>query len=506
MGLFGLKPRDCWALSCVLSACQPTFDARASPAVERTNSALRPTAGSAELPPTFDAGDTIEHVDSDAGFFRVHFTRAGRHAVPRADQDGDGVPDYVASVARAYEAVLTFYRGLGYRDPLRDGNVPNDNGGDDRFDIYLLDFPTSADGAFRAENCAADGCAGYMLLENDFVGRNYASREQGIRLVSSHEFFHAVQFAYLRDASPVLAEATAVWASEAFDPSLGDLEAQASGYLERTERSLGQDSGGPVDPFSYGSALFFQHLDESVGREVMRELWERLAAQGGSEAWPQALDAVLMSEHTSSLAAVFANFAAWNLYTAGRADPDQAYAGGTAYPAVSERAVEQPFADAEVRVFPLSARYYTLVASQKATLMAAADLAENDAPGVELLVAREHEGRIVERARSLAQGSLQAQLALEGGDAFHVVLLNTRSEGESLRPRLCIGTPSEVAGCRASSAAGEAGDASGTGAHASGAGCSVAAAPPASCHAGFMLGLLLAAAGYWFGRWRRLER
>jgi hypothetical protein len=458
--------------SCALLACQPALETPGPRGVALSQAALRPTAGSGELPPVFDPGDAIEHLDSAGGFFRVHFTRAGRHAVPGTDQDSDGVPDYVTTVARDYEDVLGFYRELGYRDPRRDAEVPGDNGGDDRFDVYLLDFPTTADGAFRAESCAANGCSGYMLLENDFVGRNYASREQGIRLVSSHEFFHAIQHAYQRESSAVLSEATAVWASEAFDPSLRDLEAQASGYLDRAERSLGQDTGGPVDPFSYGSALFFQHLDESVGRVVMRELWESLAADGGdAEAWPLALDRLLREQHATSLAEVFAMFSVWNLYTAGRADAEQAYAHGSRYPQVKERALDQAFADPDVRAFPLSAHYYAMSVTRHSTLMAAADLLDNAAPGVELWVAREHAGRIVEREHSMASAALAATLVLEAGDTLHVVLLNTQSAGASLRPRLCIGTASEVASCRADSGQGDAG--ANESLRMSGGGCSV---------------------------------
>src|SRR6202012_4285367 len=98
--------------------------------------------------------------------------------------------------------------------------------------------------------CAADSCSGYMVLENDFDGRDYASLQAAIRLVSSHEFFHAVQRAYTATPSGVLAEGTAVWASEAFDATTGDLERQAPGYLNQPDRSLGEDTAGTFDAFT----------------------------------------------------------------------------------------------------------------------------------------------------------------------------------------------------------------------------------------------------------------
>jgi hypothetical protein len=407
---------------------------------------LRPTPGSSADPPTFDRGDKVEQLDSAGGFFRVHYARAGRHAVPPGDTDGSGIPDYVETIARQYDEVLEFFRGLGYREPLHDDDVPGDNGGDGRFDIYLLDFPTSADGSYRAEACEANGCSGYMLLENDFTGRNYRSRELASRLVSSHEFFHAIQHAYAASATDVLAEGTAVWASEAFDAAAGDLEAQAPGYLMRTDRALGQEGTTAVDPFAYGSAIFFQHLDESVGRDAIRELWEREADPDAvNHTWPELLDDVLHAKHDSSLAEVFARFAEWNLYTNVRADPSRGYAHGSDYPLVTERALTSAFDDADVRVFPVSARYYALRAGAAGQLVAAADVRSS---GLELLVAAEHDGQIGEVKRSSGADALRAELDLQAGDTFHGVLLNTRSTGESLRPSLCIGSASEVASCR----------------------------------------------------------
>ena len=440
------------------AACQAANDALHPAVVAAHIQALRPTPGSGERPPTFDRGDKIETFDSADGFFRVHFTRAGRHAVPDDDRDRDGVPDYVSTIASDYEEVLAFYRGLGYRDPLRDAEVAFDNGGDDRFDVYLLDFPTSADGEFRTDECTSSGCSGHMLLENDFAGRRYASPQLGARLVSSHEFFHAVQHAYLPDPSAVLGEGTAVWASEAFDRTAGDLETQAPGYLERPDRSLGEDSTGPVDPFSYGSALFFEYLDEAVERALLCSLWERLGAGPASASWISALDAVLRDAYSSSLGAEFAKFAEWNLYTAGRADPAHGYAQGEEFSSVKERAIEAGYADEDVRVFPLAARYYELTAAQASPLVASAGLSgEDEIDGIELLVALEHDGKIVELQKSSGEALLQVQLDAEEGDTLHALLVNTRLEGESLKPDLCVGTPQQVARCRAGDSAADAG-------------------------------------------------
>lgn len=411
---------------------------------------LRPVPGSATTQPAFSASDRIEHFDSEAGFFRVHYTQRGTHAVPVGDSDGDGVPDYVARVASDFDEVLGFYTQLGYREPLRDGDVPGEHGGDDRFDVYLLNFPNAgADGQFRQDSgCASDSCGGYMMLENDFVGKGYSSLDIAIRLVSSHELFHAVQQAYATEISGWLSEGTAVWASEAFDAEAGDLESQALPYLQRPESSLAQDPSG-TDPIRYGGALFFEFIDEHAGRDVLRAMWEQLSDNG--ETWTQALDDVLHRQD-SSLAEQYGTFAEWNLYTAERADPERAYAHGELLAPIKERAIESGYHAKAVRVFPLAARYYAFTASTAQTLSAAAALADpaetEEIEGLELMVAREHAGKLEPADRAPKLRLRQLSVALEAGDTAHIALYNTRDQGSSVRPDLCVisgAAPAETA-------------------------------------------------------------
>lgn len=401
--------------------------------------ALRPLPGIATEPPYFDASDDIEQHDSKAGFFRVHYTRAGRHAVPSEDLDGDETPDYVARVADDFDRVLEFYKELGYREPVRDESVPGEHGGDGRFDVYLLDFPNAgADGQFKRDTtCDAQPCGGYMILENDFKNRGYATEEQAIRLVSSHELFHAVQLAYSTEVSGWLSEGTAVWASEAFDPDAGDVESQARPYFERPESSLATDPGG-VDPIIYSGGLFFSLIEQRVGRDVLRRMFELIAATGDS--WPNALDTALQ-EQDSSLAEQYSAFVEWNLFTGERADPERAYPNGAKLPTIKSREVEPGYQDDAVRVFPLAARYYALKAAAAESVKASAELSDDtQVENLQLLIAVEHNGQItqVEHAEQAQRRELQVEL--EADDTAHIVLYNTAHEGNSARPDLCIAT------------------------------------------------------------------
>ena len=74
-----------------------------------------------------------------------------------------------------------------FRAPVRDEGLP-DNGGDDRFDVYLVAFAGQGDGNYRDDVCSKDDpqiCAGYMVQENDFKGYGYPSTLVANRILAN---------------------------------------------------------------------------------------------------------------------------------------------------------------------------------------------------------------------------------------------------------------------------------------------------------------------------------
>jgi len=396
----------------------------------------------------YDAGDVVESVVSPGGGFRLHFTRAGKNAVPVEDLNTNGTPDFVERTAALYDAALAFYRDtLGYRAPLADGT----DGGDARFDVYLLDFGGSADGRFVKERCDVSRCSGYMAQENDFAGYGYANADEGTRVVGSHELFHAVQAAYDADQSTIISEGTAVWATEQFDPSLRDFEGFVRGYLTRPDRPLDEPLPGPVDPFSYGSAIFFQYLGERHGRDAVRALWEACEDGAGGVADPQwfaALDGVLRARGTS-FADVFTDFARANLYTGRRSDPTRGYADASGYGLVRVDAVTATSTDL-ARLFHASARYVGLAVGGRAGVTAAfvpaASLPAGATAPLRLMLAVRR-GDVVSDPVMFPLDGNAPVVDVAGADEVIAVVLHTAQSGESIRGALCLGTPDEVAAC-----------------------------------------------------------
>ena len=187
--------------SLLLATCGPG-DASRPHGFDRASVELRPT--DPRVPQgdfRYDANEVVESIVSPAGHFRVHFSRQGRNAVPAEDVEATGVPDYVELVAETYDEVYRrYHEELGFREPLGDAILGGrGDGGDERFDVYLLDFAGRADGAYRRDACLSMNgsvCAGHILQENDFVGYAYPSRRVATRVLASHEYFHAVQAAY----------------------------------------------------------------------------------------------------------------------------------------------------------------------------------------------------------------------------------------------------------------------------------------------------------------------
>jgi hypothetical protein len=357
------------------------------------------------------------------------------------DADDTGTPDHVEQIAIIYDEVLAFYQSeLGLRAPLSDTSI-SDNGGDARFDVYLVDFAGRADGAFRSDHCdttatGATQCVGFIVQENDFRGYSYPSAQYANRLLASHEFFHAVQAAYDANEDTVFSEGTAVWGSEAFDSSLQDLELFSDGYLDRPERPLDEPLPGPVDPFSYGSSIFFRFLEERFERAVIRQLLE--AAE--EEPWLVGLDVVLSSHHSSSFSEAFLEFTAWNLFTADRANPSRSYERGAAYAPVHIEPIDLPYQTASpLRVFHASAQYFGASPGARAQVTAAL---AGDTTGLQLIVAT-RESSSIEIATSLPVDTTSAEEII-------VVVVNPEMDGPSRRPPLCIGSPTEVSSCVAS--------------------------------------------------------
>ncbi len=170
--------------------------------------------------------------------FLVHYTFVGVDAVPSADTNGSGTPDWIEDVGRAMETIWRVeINTLGWPQPLPDRG----EGGDTRFDVYMMELFShnlggyvSPDGGFVGDNPNTSrqeqqAAYGYLVLENDYIDPNPPAGlkvwppADWMRIIAAHEFNHMLQIA-INGIYPMrwFYEATSNWMETQVFPNLPD--------------------------------------------------------------------------------------------------------------------------------------------------------------------------------------------------------------------------------------------------------------------------------------------
>lgn len=396
----------------------------------------RPTEGGAW---SFDDTDTVVSHDAPLGLVRVWYSVEGNNRALPDDADDNGVPDFVELVGSTAESVLATYEGAGFRLPLGDEG----RGGTDAVDAYLVDFGGDADGLWASECGGGQGpCSGYFTMENDFEGYGYADVDEAVRVLTSHELFHGVQAAYAQSEAVWFLEGTAVWAEHLYDPYNSDFLRFCSAYLDDVGRSLSEPAAGPVPTFAYATALWWFHLSDTYGDDVILELMEAFASAPGDDELLQAMASV-EAGRGGSLAADFTWFASRNLATGDRAGSLEGE-----YPFAAElretRAEERgERIEAEDRVYPLATVYYELAWAGGDLHVATADAAPDLAIALHPLG---DDGQLLDAVAFPEAAPVSQPLAADPGTYWLVVTNPTLAE-DSTKTTVCAGTEDDVAPC-----------------------------------------------------------
>ena len=428
--------------------------------------ALRPTDADAGDMFRYAAEEIVESLALDGGTVRVHFTRVGPNAL------ADGGDEYPGLVARRYESLLaTAEQVWGYPRALSDEGLAS-SGGDGRFDVYLLDFGGRSDGAFRIDTCldagegggagpASSRCIGYVVQENDFAGYGYPSLDEAVTVLASHEYFHAIQSALDGDQSAPISEGSAVWATERYAAGTGDFERFLPAFLAEPSRPLDLAPAGPASSSIYGTALFFQFLEERHGAEVIRDAWVHCqdghgyATEPSDQANPRfliQLDAALR-ERDAGFAQAFTDFALWNLLLGPGAVPDAGYREAAGYPVQAVEDRDLPVEEPALRVYYASVRALRVGLGDRRRLEVAlggeGGLGAAPEEVRAVLAFRAADGRTLGQSALAAAGGVSEVPA--GATHAVVALVNgarsPRGPVIASRPSVCLGSEVEVAAC-----------------------------------------------------------
>ena len=291
-----------------------------------------------------------EHTyDTPPGHFKIHYVTEGDSAVPNED--------WVHTCAKVLEHVWDTETGvLGYNQPPSDDWYPDSNGGDGKYDVYLLDLgPYNILGYTQGENFISSyslSATSFIVLDNDYLDWVEHSPVEWVQVTFAHEFFHAIQMGYdateyeyeNNNAKPYWMEMSAVWMEDMVYDDVNDYLGYLSAFFDfpwlslKTFRSL-------KDFHPYASCVWPIYLSEKFGRDIIKEIWEK-CAEKDSDNVLEATDAVLGTEaRGSTLEDAFREFTVWNYFTGNRARTQLFYSEGDLFPKVKVDSLHYHTAD-----------------------------------------------------------------------------------------------------------------------------------------------------------------
>jgi len=422
--------------------------------------AARPTDGGVYA---FDDTDVIETYDGPAGLVRVTYSSSGDNVVREGDDDADGVPDFVEEVAATAEDVLEVYAATGFRPPIAESEMgldPETHGGSEAFDFYLVDFAGVGDGQFSTDKCRDGVCSGYMVMENDFQGYGYPSISEAVKVLTSHELFHAVQSAYNASEPDWMLEGTAVWGEQLYEPGTSDFLWFCDAYLDDVGRALDRPPAGAGSSFIYGTGLFWAFLAEKYGDEAMVALQEAMVDRD-EDAGVDAVEDVIVGEG-DTLEDAWATFVRWNLATGRRAGGMDSYSFAADISGLTAEGEGSAISD-ENRFYPLAATYYRIDHAGGELWFGAQDDPTGLVFSLHPVVDGDSDGPVGDAVATWAPtvAGTEDLGSFEAGGYWLVGTFPTHAEN-STRIQLCLGAEADMADCAAQDT-GETGETGDTG-------------------------------------------
>jgi len=251
--------------------------------------------------------------DSPGGFFKLHYDTLGTHAVPAADGNSDGVPDFVEQCAAYCDSSHTRHLVLGYLTPPDDGGL----GGDSKYDVYFQNMVYY--GYAQPESAGPqpwNDYTSYLVLNSNFIGFPPNTDPEGdeagaAKATAAHELHHAVQFAYNVDAELWFMEIDATYMEDIIFDQVNDNYNYLPTFFNSPTTGLMSTAA-----HMYSSFIWGLYLAQRFDTALMVGLWEGARYKTAYEA----LSDSLLGRFGWSQDSAFAEFAAWNFCTNYRND------------------------------------------------------------------------------------------------------------------------------------------------------------------------------------------
>lgn len=272
-----------------------------------------------------------------SGKFLIHYDTSGVNAVPRGDENHNGIPDYVDSAAWfcdfCYEQEISI---IGYKSPPFEDTTS-------AYHLYLIDLHTDGYYGRTTPTYLSLGSGGtdgrftsYMEIDNDFspndssFGRRsyFSTGYDALKITIAHEFHHVVQLgSYGKSPESVqINELTSTWMEYRVFPDTRDYEQ----FLPGLFHNLGKYPLGDGVNYQagYHNAIFGQYLFAQFGDSALKRTWEIVGTAKSSYV---ALNSAL-SERGTSLADEWCGYSDWLYYTGLRSIFGKYFAHAVRYP------------------------------------------------------------------------------------------------------------------------------------------------------------------------------
>jgi subtilisin-like proprotein convertase family protein len=209
----------------------------------------------------FEKTSTSSVYITPSGKFQITYDITGTNAVPTADIDGNGIPDYVEWVGSYCDYVWhTEIDSLGYlAPPIGTGQ-------------YQIGF-ASMD--YYGYTHFGSGQNSYIVLHNNFIGfppntDPEGSQKGAAKVTVAHEFKHATQIMYTSQTEPIwFFEMDATWMEDIAYNQVNDYyNYLPSSQIVEPSRSFDRGSG-------YEDCIWMHYLSQKFGVLINRQIWER---------------------------------------------------------------------------------------------------------------------------------------------------------------------------------------------------------------------------------------
>jgi hypothetical protein len=263
--------------------------------------------------------------------FRIHFDTLGFFAVNMEDNDHNGIPDYVDSVAFYFEYSLDKEtKDLSFEGLLSD----NGAGGGNEYDIYIEELSNNTYGSTFPDEVintsyANETYTSYITIDNNFEGY-FSPGISGLKVTAAHELFHAIQlcrYGVWWD-DQYFYEICSTCMEQIIFPEIKDYLQYLYKYYSRTNIPFYSQEDG------YSLVTWGLFLKSKYNPDILREILNYTRQVKPLIAMDKALQ-----DKKSSFINDYFEFSLWNYFTSWRTVQGKYFPDAKKYPLVSSSSV-----------------------------------------------------------------------------------------------------------------------------------------------------------------------